>query len=174
MQRAKLMPDALQSVFYQFNTSALSLEDSADYIFLAVDGSTFTFFSRPRFASDEYFVSGGHSAKRFYSMHLNAFYNLDRHIYTNASIQPVHQKDAFKAFCEIVDRHEVLPGTKNVYLGDRGYCSYNNMAHVMEQGQYFVFRTKDIHSKGLVANFDFPEEDSFNISVTVTLVHSHF
>lgn len=172
-QRAKLTPEALQSVFRQFNTSVHSLENTTDYRFLAADGSTFTFFSKPCFASEEYFVSGGHSAKGFYSMHLNAFFDLDRHTYTDAIIQPVHQKDEFKAFCDIVDRHEILPGTQNVYIGDRGYCSYNNMAHVMEQGQSFIFRTKDIYSKGLVANFDFPEDDSFDITVTVTLVRSH-
>lgn len=81
-----------------------------------------------------------------------------KNIWSLTGIQPVHQKDEFKAFCEIVDRHEVLPDTQNVYIGDRGYCSYNNMAPVLEKGQSFVFRTKDIHSKGLVSNFDFPEE----------------
>ena len=59
-----------------------------------------------------------------------------------------------------VDRHDVLDGIKNIYIGDRGYCSYNNMAHVVEQGQYFLFRTKDIHSKGLVGNFNFPDAES--------------
>ena len=43
----------------------------------------------------------------------------------------------------------------------------------MEKGQYFLFRTKDIHSKGLVGNFDFPEEESFDITVQVTLVRTH-
>lgn len=172
-QRAKLMPEALQSVFHQFNTSVHSIEDTTDYRFLAADGSSFTFFSKTKFASEEYLVSNGHSAKGFYSMHLNAVFDLDKHTYTDAIIQPVHQKDEFKAFCEIVDRHEVLPDTQNVYIGDRGYCSYNNMAHVLEKGQSFVFRTKDIHSKGLVSNFDFPEEDSFDIPITVTLVRSH-
>ena len=47
------------------------------------------------------------------------------------------------------------------------------MAHVVEKGQYFLFRTKDIHSKGLVGNFDFPDTDSFDIQVHVTLVRSH-
>lgn len=47
------------------------------------------------------------------------------------------------------------------------------MAHVIEAGQYFVFRTKDIHSKGLVGKFDFPNEDFFDISVDVTLTRSH-
>ncbi len=42
-------------------------------------------------------------------MHLNAFYDLDRHTYTDALIKPVHNKDEFLAFCVIVDRHEILP-----------------------------------------------------------------
>jgi len=46
------------------------------------------------------------------------------------------------------------------------------MAHVLSKGQYFLFRTKDIHSKGLVGNFDFPDTDSFDITVNVTLVRS--
>ena len=72
-----------------------------------------------------------------------------------------------------VDRHDVLDGIKNVYIGDRGYCSYNNMAHVIEKEQYFVFRTKDITSKGLIGNFVFPDSDTFDITVDVTLTRSH-
>lgn len=67
----------------------------------------------------------------------------------------------------------MIPSTKDVFIGDRGYCSYNNMAHVMEKSQYFLFRTKDICSKGLVGKFDFPDTDSFDIQVNVTLVRSH-
>ncbi len=70
-------------------------------------------------------------------MHLNAFFDLTTHTYTDAVIQPVHSKNEFAAFCDIVDRHEILEGRKNSYIGDRGYCSYNNMAHVMEHNQYF-------------------------------------
>lgn len=81
-QRAKLTPEDLQSVFHQFNTQVHTIEDAIDYRFLAADSSTFTFFSRPCFASDEYFVSAGHSAKGFYSMHLNAFFDIEKHTYT--------------------------------------------------------------------------------------------
>ena len=172
-QRAKLKPEALEAVFHHFNASVLSTEKPSDYRFLAADGSTFTFFSNSSFSTPEYFVSEGHSAKGFYSMHLNAFYDLQKRTYTDALIQPVHFKDEFRAFCDMVDRHHILSGTKDVFIGDRGYCSYNNMAHVIEKGQYFLFRTKDIHSKGLVRNFDFPDTDSFDISVNVTLVRSH-
>lgn len=171
-QRAKLKPEALQAVLQQFNTLASPLVKASPYRFLAADGSTFSFSSNQTFASQEYYVSEGHSAKGFYSMHLNAFYDLDSHTYTDALIQPAHEKDEFSAFCDMVDRHEVLPDTYYVFIGDRGYCSYNNMAHVIEKGQYFLFRTKDIHSKGLVGRFEFPEEDSFDITVKVTLVRS--
>lgn len=172
-QRAKLEPEALEAVFNHFNASVQSEEKPPAYRFFAADGSTFTFFSRPKFTPEEYHVCEGHSAKGFYSMHLNAFYDLQKHTYSDAIIQPVHQKDEFAAFCTMVDRHLLPSGVKNVFIGDRGYCSYNNMAHVLEKGQYFLFRTKDIHSKGLVGNFDFPEEDSFDIRVNVTLVRSH-
>lgn len=47
------------------------------------------------------------------------------------------------------------------------------MAHVIENQPYFLFRTKDIHSKGLVKGFDFPDEETFNIDADVTLVRSH-
>ena len=119
------------------------------------------------------FCSPGHSIKGVYSIHLNAFFDLSSHTYTDALLQAVHDKNEFAAFCKIVDRHDVTAGIKNVYIGDRGYCSYNNMAHVLEQGQYFLFQSKDIHSKGLTANFDFPEDPSFDMDVKVTLVRSH-
>lgn len=176
-QRAKLKPEALEAVFRHFNASSGELPSpllkNPHYRFLAADGSTCTFFSTQAFSPADYYCSPGNSAKGVYSMHLNAFFDLETHTYTDALIQPVHCKNEFGAFCDIVDRHDVLEGRKNVYIGDRGYCSYNNMAHVIQQGQYFLFRTKDIHSKGLVGNFHFPDEESFDIDVHVTLVRSH-
>lgn len=172
-QRAKLKSDALEAVFNDFNSSVNSMTKPEKYRFLAADGSTFTFLSKPTFASSEYYVADGHSAKGFYSMHLNALYDLDNHIYLDALTQPVHSKNEFSAFCDMVDRCKTPFGTKDVYIGDRGYSSYNNMAHVVEKEQYFLFRTKDITSKGLVSNFDFPNQESFDLNVKVTLTRSN-
>ena len=47
------------------------------------------------------------------------------------------------------------------------------MAHVIEKEQYFVFRTKYITSKGLIGNFVFPDSDTFDITVDITLTRSH-
>ena len=64
-QQAKLKPDALEALFHQFHSSVSSDETSSRYCFLAVDGSTFTYFSKPAFSPPEYFVSEGHSSKSF-------------------------------------------------------------------------------------------------------------
>jgi hypothetical protein len=118
----------------------------------------------------EYHVSCGHSIKGFNSMHINAFYDIDRKIYTDALIQPVHNKDEFRAFCDMVDRFSVPDGAKAVFIGDRGYSSYNTMAHVFERGQYFLFRTKDIASKGMARGFGLPSLDEFDVRVRVSIV----
>ena len=136
-QRAKLKPEALEAVFRHFNSSVMELPSASfkdsHYRFLAADGSTCAFFSTLAFSSADYYCCPGYSANGVYSMHLNAFYDLDTHTYTDALIQPVRCKNEFSAFCDIVDRRDVVGGRKNVYIGDRGYCSYNNMAHVVEQ-----------------------------------------
>ena len=172
-QREKLKPEALYKVLELFNASVSSYEKQEKYRFIAADGSTATFFSRDKYSPPEYYTSPGNSAKGVYSIHINAFYDLHTHTYTDALLQPVHNKDEFKAFCAIVDRHPVSENSKNVYIGDRGYCSYNNMAHVISKGQFFLFRTKDIHQKGLVGKFVFPKEECFDITVNVTLVRSN-
>ena len=62
---------------------------------------------------------------------------------------------------------------KAVFFGDRGYCSYSNMVHVIEKGQYFLFRTKDVGSKGLVQGFGLPKSGSYDTTVHVTLTRSN-
>ncbi len=48
-QRAKLKPEALETVFQKFNESVDSLDASPEYRFLAADGSTATFLANPGF-----------------------------------------------------------------------------------------------------------------------------
>ena len=175
-RRSQMMPEALEAVFHEFTSSSEKLELSKQeqqYQYIAADGSTTSFFSFSKYSSDDYFISEGHSASGFYSIHINAFYDINKRIYTDAILQSAHKKDEFLAFCQLVDRHIPHPDQRTIFIGDRGYCSYNNMAHVVEQGQYFLFRTKDIHSKGLVGNFNFPDAESFDIDVSVILVRSH-
>ena len=173
-QRAKLRPEAIKEVLDGFNTSLFDMGQpdrcaAPGYRCLAADGSTASFYSTPRFSPDSYFVSEGHSMKGFYSVHVNGLFDIDCHLYMDALLQPVHGKDEFRAFCTMVDRIPLIPGTRDIYIGDRGYCSYNNMAHVIEKGQYFLFHSKDVRSKGILKNLGFPTEGAFDQTVTVTI-----
>ena len=190
-KRAKLLPSAFSEVLYRFNksleapsvpsvpsvpsTPATSSTPSAhssgsDYRFYAADGSTLTFLSDPRFASDEYYTTQGNSEAGCYSVHMTAFLDLDSNRYTDAIIQPITQKDEYSAFSAIIDRHPLPNNARAVFIADRGFCSYNNMAHVLQRGQFFLFRAKDIHSKGLLHRIVFPSDEAFDITVRLVIV----
>ena len=169
-KRAKLSPAALRDVLYRFNQSLEPSSSNSNYRFFAADGSTLSFLSSSIFSSDDYFTTQGNSAKGAFSVHLTAFHDLDSNRYSDAVIQPISQKDEYGAFSTIVDRHPLPASAKAVFIADRGFCSYNNMAHVMQRGQFFLFRAKDIHSKGLLHHIDFPSDDEFDVSVSLVIV----
>ncbi len=172
-QRDKLKPQALEEVFRQFNVSRSKLEPPSNYRLLAADGSSFSFFSTPKWTPEDYFVSEGHSAKGFYSVHLNALYDLDTHTYQDALIQPVHLKDEFRAFCTMADRLETPEGISDIFIADRGYCSYNNMAHVLEKNQFFLFRSKDVNVRGMAGHLPVPKEGAFDLCLDIVIKRSH-
>lgn len=172
-QRDKLKPQALEEVFHQLDASLLKLGIPSNYRLLAADGSSFSFSSSPKWAPEDYFVSGGHSAKGFYSIHLNALYDLDTHTYQDALIQPIHSKDEFKAFCTMVDRLETPEGISDIFIADRGYCSYNNMAHVLEKKQFFLFRSKDVNVRGAAGHLPVPKQGSFDVCLDIAIRRSH-
>lgn len=92
-------------------------------------------------------------------------------IYTDCVIQPIRKKDEFGAFATIVDRYPIPSDNSHiVFLGDRGFCSYNTMAHVMERDQFFLFRAKDVTSKGILHHIDLPDGETFDIYVKFVIV----
>jgi len=168
-KRAKLKPEAFEEVFHHFNRSVDTLCPSGHFRFLAADGTTVSYLSKPSFSPPEYHTNRGDLEKGCYSMHINALYDLDSNRYTDALIQPIRHQDEFAAFCSMVDRHPVPDNTALVFIGDRGYCSYNTMAHVIQKKQFFLFRAKDIASKGLLHHIDFPNTDTFDVPVKLIL-----
>lgn len=82
-RRSQMMQEALEAVFHEFTSSSEKLEFSnqeQQHQYIAADGSTTSFFS----FSKDYFISEGHSTSSFYSIHINAFYDINNRIYTDA------------------------------------------------------------------------------------------
>lgn len=160
-QRDKLKPEAFEAVFNKF-TAKLTV-DSGNMPVLAVDGSDVRLPTNP---NDKLtYLPGSRTQDPYNSLHINALYDLDRHLYRAALIQNGAQRDECSALQRLVDNSDIPLA---LVIADRGYESYNNLAHIQEKGWYFLIRIKD-GDYGIKNGFDLPEEDCFDVSIVLNL-----
>ena len=160
-QRDKLKPEAFEAVFNKF-TSKLAV-DSGDMQVLAVDGSDVRLPTNP---DDKLtYLPGSRTQDPYNSLHINALYDLNQHLYRAAVIQNGAQRDECSALQQLVDSSDIPLA---LVIADRGYESYNNLAHIQEKGWYFLIRIKD-GNYGIKNGFDLPGEDCFDVSIVLNL-----
>lgn len=70
--------------------------------------------------------------------------------FTDILVQPARKRNEYSAFCSMVDSADIHEHYKVIFFGDRGYTSYNNFAHVIEKGQYFLIRCNDKRASGMM------------------------
>ena len=147
-QRRKLTGDALANLLYTFNNQLKKNLYNGKYQFIACDGSAADIFRNPD-DPDTFFETNGKSTRGFNQVHINAFYSILDRRFTNLVIQPGRKRNEYAAFCEMVDDAGKC-GPPAVYFADMGYASYNNFAHVIENGQFFLIRCNDKRLKGIL------------------------
>ena len=161
-QRCKITVEAFETVFRLFSKKlGDSFNDKLPV--LAIDGSKIQIPTNPN--DPDSFLPGTNERKPYNLLHLNALYDITHQIYQDAIIQKVKSANEHLALVEMVDRsllHSAL------LIADRGYESYNNLAHIQEKGWYFLFRIKD-GDYGIKQGFTLPDEDSYDISVELNL-----
>jgi len=130
-QRCKITVEAFETIFRLFSKK---LYDSFDdeLPVLAVDGSKIQIPTNPDDVDS--FMPGSNGQKPFNLLHLNALYNLKHQIYQDAIIQKVKSANEHLALVEMVDRSLLRSA---LLLADRGYESYNNLAHIQEKRLVF-------------------------------------
>lgn len=147
-QRAKLRDDALRNLFIAFNKKLGKNLFNGKYQFVACDGSALDISRNPD-DPDTFFEPNGKSTKGFNQIHVNAFYSILDRRFTDLVVQPARKRNEYAAFCQMVDAAgETAQPT--VYFADMGYASYNNFAHVIENGQYFLIRCNDKKTAGIL------------------------
>ena len=167
-QRNKISYHAFETLFHSFTNAIDEQKLYRGYRLLAVDGSDLHTPTNRKETDSFYQNAKGH--KPFNILHLNALYDINRNIYIDAIVQPIKFRNEHRAFVSMVDRdNSDIP---TIYIADRGYESYNNMAHVIEKGQKFLFRVKDIKSHGIVSGLPLPDEEEFDITVSVGLTRN--
>ena len=132
-QRAKLLPEAFDFLFHSFTETFQNLQTYRGYRLLACDGSDLAIAYDPK---DEMTHRRHNSLERkekgYNQLHLNALYDLKNRIYLDAVIQPGRYPNEDRALLVMIRRSAL--GTQSILIADRGYESYNILAHAQEKG----------------------------------------
>ena len=161
-QRCKINPEAFKAIFEGFSSKIVRTKSNALRI-LAVDGSDVHIATNPNDSSS--YHPGANGQKPYNLLHLNALFDLEHHIYTDAVIQGRLECNEHVALQEMVDRSNIQ---KALIIADRGYESYNNMAHIQEKGWFFLIRIRD-GEHGIKKGLDLPSCDEFDQQISLKL-----
>lgn len=156
-QRAKITPEAFEYLFQHFSNKVDENKLYHGLRLLAVDGSDLQIAANPNDPDSFYPGKDGH--KSYNLIHINAMYDLVQHIYVDAILQKSRCTDESGALTDMADRSDI---ENALLLADRGYESYNNLAHIQEKGWSFLIRIKD-GIAGITSGLILPELDEFDI-----------
>ena len=148
-QRKKIREDAFRNLLLAFNRKLPKKLYNGKYEFWACDGSSCDIFLNSG-DKDTYFEPNGKSTRGFNQIHINAMFSLLDKRFTDILVQPARKRNEYSAFCSMVDSADIPEHSKVIFFGDRGYTSYNNFAHVIEKGQYFLIRCNDKRASGMM------------------------
>ena len=159
-----LYPEIFKSINRRFLSSIDNLSTLNGYYTLAQDGSNINF----PFLQDDTQISYGQDSI-VCQYHLNALYDCINHVFWKSRIDLLTKKSEVNALIDFIN-HRNYP-ENSIITADRGYESYNLIAHCIENNQKFVFRVKDIDTKnGILTSLSLPDE-KFDITVTRTLTN---
>ena len=98
--------------------------------------------------------------------HLNACYDILNNRYIDMIVQGIHSKNEVEAMWKMVERFH---DDNAIFIADRNYATWNNMAHIINSGKFFLIRVKDINSmSSLLRKFNLPNEE-FDMDLNIIL-----
>ena len=160
-QRQKLNEFAFPSLFDLFVKNTDKERLYKGYRLLAADGSDIQIPTNQQ-ETDTYFP-GSNGQAPYSLLHLDAVYDLLLHTYVDAAVCGRQNSDERGILCKMVDRSFV---EKALIIADRGYESFNLMAHIQEKGWRFLVRIRDT---GIFSPLDLPETEEFDLFVDLSL-----
>jgi len=160
-QRDKILPYAFEYLLHEFTRPYADTKKYMGYRLLAADGSDLHIPTNPLDTETHYNsnpAGGGHNL-----LHLNAMYDLCSKIYVDALVQPSRQENEGKALVEMVGRSHIK--NKVIVIADRAYESYNNFAHIENNGWKYLIRVKDLGSNGILSGLQLPSGGEFDVDI---------
>lgn len=170
-QRKKLKPAAFEAVLTNMRDALYESLPTVPLRRYAIDGTDLRYDgSVQRSENDIYFHNLG-KGRGYREQNLTALYDLEEDQYTDAVISGVKNASEPADMCILVDRQKAREGEPILYIADRGFCSYNCLAHLQETGQLFLVRGKDIDSNGIASGLGLPDKE-FDIDIEIRLGRS--
>lgn len=160
-QRDKILPAAFEFLFREFTDMTNQPQKYRGYRLFAADGSDLHTVTNPN-DQDTYFQNNP-GEKGYNLLHLNALYDLCNKLYIDAHIQPRRSFNEHKALTNMVERSNIHD--KVIVIGDRGYESYNNFAHIEKKNWNYLIRIKDLGSNGILSGPNMPAYGEFDVRI---------
>ena len=164
-QRSKLAPETFPSLFDLFVRKTQPIKLYKGFRLLAADGSDIQIPNNPEHTASHYHGVNGQASYNI--LHLDAIYDLLQCTYQDASLAGDRDANERNVLCQMVDRSSIQNA---LMIADRGYESYNVMAHIQQKGWKFLIRIQDAaNSRGIAAGLNLPDSDQFDMFVDMTL-----
>lgn len=141
------------------------------YELYAIDSSTLALAPYDKECFQENIVTHG-QVSSYYALHINSCYDVCNDMFVGTVIQKGRDLNEHEA--AIILTREAKNGKKQIFLFDRGYPSYNLIAHLIENGQMFLIRSSNTNSIGgsLWKKYsNGKKEGSINVTVTLTRLY---
>ena len=164
-RRSKILPAAFQYLFHKFNETFSQTSFFHGYRLYAVDGSDIHIPTAPD--DKDTFYRANIDVKGYNLMHLNALYDIMNQRYMNAVLQDSRNENEHSALISMLENI----GHDSIIVADRGYESYNTIAHLENKGLKYVIRIKT--SGGIAQKFNIPHDKETDFSANILLTRRH-
>ena len=143
-RRAEIPPTAFREVFERFNAATVhtDTEKFRGYRVLAVDGSAVNIpFNSD---ADSFLRVATHPKGGYNALHISPLFDVLNKTFVDLRVQPESRMDEIGALIDLLRKHDFQE--KTLILADRGYESYNLLAHLLEKPHVaFAVRVKQHH-----------------------------
>ncbi len=166
-QRRKLSPETFPSLFDLFVQKTQSNKLYKGFRLLATDGSDIQIPTNADHL-DSYFP-GSNGQASYNLLYLGAIYDLLQCTYLDATLSGKKGANERRILCPMIDRSSI---PNALLIADRGFESYNVMAHIQEKGWKFLIRIQDaVNSRGIASGLVLPNLQEFDILVDLSLTN---
>ena len=168
-QRDKINDAAFPYILSEFNRMFPFREKFRGFHIIACDGSDLNVPSDIKDCSS--FIPYNSKNGGYYQFHLNVLYDVLEKRYIDLVIQPRGLFNEISAAFEMISKNPVTG--KCLYIFDRGYWSFNFIASLIEQKQFFLIRLKELDSSNSpLKQFIRPDKDEFDMDLNFFLTRS--